>query len=59
LITLWAYHAYRDIFRQDILRSFIAGQGTTDAQRMRKIPMFWRWLEDDIRAAMARENEDE
>jgi hypothetical protein len=47
LITLWAYHAYRDIFRQDILRSFIAGQGTTDAQRMRKIPMFWRWLEDE------------
>jgi hypothetical protein len=59
LITLWAYHAYRDIFGPDILRSFIAGQGTTDAQRMRKIPMFWRWLEDDIRAAMARENEDE
>lgn len=59
LITLWAYHAYRDIFGADILRSFIAGQGTTDAQRMRKIPMFWRWQEDDIRAAMARDDEDD
>ena len=59
LITLWAYHAYRDIFRADILRSFIAGQGTSDDQRKRKIPMFWRWCEDDIRAAMARDDEDE
>ncbi len=59
LITLWAYYAYRDIFRPDILRSFIAGQGTTDTQRMRKIPMFWRWQEDDIRAAMVREDEGE
>lgn len=58
LITLWAYYAYRDIFRADILRSFIAGQGTSDEQRKRKIPMFWRWCEDEIRTAMAREDED-
>jgi hypothetical protein len=59
LITLWAYHAYRDIFTPDILRSFIAGQGTSDKARRRHIPMFWRWCEDDIRAAMAREDDDD
>lgn len=58
LITLWAYHAYRDIFTPDILRSFISGQGTSDDARRRHIPMFWRWCEDDIRAALAREDED-
>ena len=52
LITLWAYHAYRDIFTPDILRSFISGQGTSDDARRRHIPMFWRWQEDDIRAAL-------
>lgn len=58
MITLWAYHTYRDMFTPDILRSFISGQGTTDEARQRKIPMFWRWTEDDIRAALIRAEEE-
>ncbi len=58
LITLWAYHNHNDMFTPDILRSFISGQGTTDEARQRKIPMFWRWTEDDIRAALIRAEEE-
>ena len=57
LIILWAYHAYNDVFPPEFLHSFIAVQGTTDEQRKRKIPIFWRCIEEDIRAAMAREDE--
>lgn len=45
LMVLWAYVAHEEIFTPNIVRSFLAGQGTSDAERRRAVPLFTRWVE--------------
>jgi hypothetical protein len=53
LLALWAYHQHSELFSQQMLRSFVAGQGTTEEKRERTIPLFWRWMKDVIGPANA------
>jgi hypothetical protein len=53
ILALWAYHQHGELFSQQMLRSFVAGQGTTEEKRERTIPMFWRWMKDVIGPANA------
>jgi hypothetical protein len=53
ILALWAYYQYGELFSQQMLRSFVAGQGTTEEKRERAIPLFWRWMKDVIAAPAA------
>jgi hypothetical protein len=53
LLALWAYHQHSELFSQQMLRSFVAGQGTTEEKRERTIPLFWRWMKDVIGSGSA------
>ncbi len=44
LVVLWSYMTFSDIFSPKIVRSFLTGQGTTDAERKRAVPLFMRWV---------------
>ena len=48
LLALWAYHSHGELFNQQMLRSFMMGQGTTEKARERAVPMFSRWMKDVI-----------
>ena len=48
LLALWAYHTHGELFSQQMLRSFMMGQGTTEKARERAVPMFSRWMKDVI-----------
>ena len=53
ILALWAYHQHGELFTQQMLRSFVAGQGTTEDKRLRAIPFFWRWMKDVIEETAA------
>ena len=53
LLALWAYHTHGELFSQQMLRSFMIGQGTTEKARERAVPMFSRGMKDLIEAAPA------
>jgi len=44
LVVLWSYMTFNDMFSPKIVRSFLAGQGTSDAERQRAVPLFMRWV---------------
>jgi len=48
LLALWAYHSHGELFSQQMLRSFMMGQGTTEKARERAVPLFSRWMKDVI-----------
>ena len=48
LLALWAYHEHGELFSQQMLHSFLAGQGTTEEKRKRAVPLFLRWMKDVI-----------
>lgn len=48
LLALWAYHEHTELFSQQMLRSFMMGQGTTEKARERQVPLFSRWMKDNI-----------
>ena len=48
LLALWAYHEHGELFSQQMLRSFMMGQGTTEKARERAVPLFSRWMKDNI-----------
>jgi len=48
LLALWAYYSHGELFSQQMLRSFMMGQGTTERARERAVPMFARWMKDTI-----------
>lgn len=50
LLALWAYHSHGELFSQQMLRSFMMGQGTTEKARERAVPMFSRWMKEFIDA---------
>jgi hypothetical protein len=47
-LALWAYHSHGELFSQQMLRSFMMGQGTTERARERAVPRFARWMKDTI-----------
>jgi hypothetical protein len=53
LLALWAYYTHGELFSQQMLRSFMMGQGTTEKARERAVPMFSRWMKDVIDMAKA------
>jgi len=48
LLALWAYYKHNGLFSQQMLRSFMMGQGTTEKARERAVPLFSRWMKDKI-----------
>jgi hypothetical protein len=45
LVAAWAYHAHPEYFTDHILWGFLAGEGTSHAQRQKRLPFFTRWID--------------